>query len=91
MGIKEKEQVEKLFETDKEKSKKLILHNDDHNYFDFVIEALIQICAHTAEQAEQCAMIVHYKGKCDIKEGAFEKLKPMKEALTDRGLNATIE
>lgn len=91
MGIKEKEQIENKLKTDKENSKTLILHNDDHNYFDFVIESLIQICKHTAEQAEQCAMIVHYKGKCDIKEGVFEKLKPMKEALTDRGLSATIE
>ncbi len=91
MGIKEKQEVENLSGTSEETNKTLILHNDDFNYFEFVIEALIQVCKHTSEQAEQCAMIVHYKGKCDIKEGEYDKLSPMKEALTERGLSATIE
>lgn len=70
---------------------RLILWNDDVNTFDWVIESLIKVCDHQHEQAEQCAYIVHYNGKCDVKKGNFEKLRPMCEALIDRGINATIE
>lgn len=69
----------------------LILHNDDYNTFEFVIESLMQVCRHTEEQAEQCAMIVHFKGKCAVKSGLDEVLRPMKDALIDRGLNATLD
>jgi len=69
----------------------LILHNDDIHTFDFVIESLVEICSHTFEQAEQCAFLVHSKGKTDVKKGTYTKLKPMKDALIDRGLNATID
>jgi ATP-dependent Clp protease adaptor protein ClpS len=68
----------------------LILHNDDVHSFDYVIDALIDVCKHNYEQAEQCTLIVHHKGKCDIKKGGFKKLKPMKDALIERELNATI-
>lgn len=70
---------------------RLILWNDDVNTFDWVIESLVKVCQHQQEQAEQCAYIVHYNGKCDVKKGTFEKLRPMCEALIDRGINATIE
>ncbi|MFN8286451.1 MAG: ATP-dependent Clp protease adaptor ClpS [Chitinophagales bacterium] len=70
---------------------KLIIHNDDINTFDWVIEALIDICKHTHEQAEQCAYIIHSKGKYAVKRGSFTKLKPLKDGITDRGINATIE
>jgi len=69
----------------------LILHNDDIHSFDYVIDALIDICEHGYEQAAQCTIIVHYKGKCDVKKGNFEALKPLKEALIERELNATID
>jgi ATP-dependent Clp protease adaptor protein ClpS len=69
----------------------LILHNDNVHSFDYVINALIDICDHAYEQANQCAIIAHYKGKCDIKKGGFETLKPLKEALVERELNATID
>jgi len=69
----------------------LVLHNDDHNTFDWVIECLMDICGHTPEQAEQCSLIVHFKGRCKVKGGSFKKLKPLKDALIDRGLNATID
>ena len=69
----------------------LILHNDDNHSFDYVIEALIDICEHNYEQAEQCTLITHYKGKCDIKKGGFKTLKPLKTALTNRKLIATID
>ncbi len=91
MGTKEKQELDNLFGLSSEEKKALILYNDDHNFFEFVIESLIKICSHTEEQAEQCAMIVHFKGKCDVKQGEYETLNPMREALTQRGLNATIE
>ena len=76
-------------ETLKENS--LILYNDDVHTFDYVIDALIDICEHEIEQATQCTYLVHYKGKCDVKKGSFSELKPMKDALIGRELNATID
>ena len=70
---------------------RLILHNDDINTFDWVIDALVEICKHTYEQAEQCSYIIHHKGKYAVKHGSWEKLKPMKDAILDRGISATIE
>jgi len=69
----------------------LIVHNDDVNTFEWVIESLIDICKHTEVQAEQCSLIIHYKGKASVKRGERNKLKPLRESLTDRGINATIE
>lgn len=69
---------------------KIILWNDDVNTFDDVIEALVEICEHTLEQAEQCTMLVHYKGKCTVKTGSLEKLKPMHEKLLSRSLTSEI-
>ncbi len=69
----------------------LIVWNDEVNTFDWVIETLIDVCGHTYEQAEQCSYIIHYKGKYAVKEGVFEDLKPMCEAILDRGINATVE
>jgi len=69
----------------------LTLHNDDVHTFDYVIDALVNICDHGFEQATQCTMLIHYKGKCDVKKGAFSVLKPLKDALIERELNATID
>lgn len=69
---------------------KLVLWNDDVNTFDYVIECLIEICGHTLEQAEQCTILVHYKGKCTVKTGSLEILKPMHEKLTSRSLTSEI-
>ena len=69
----------------------LVIYNDDVNTFDHVIDSLISVCEHSPEQAEQCTMLVHYKGKCAVKEGEFEKLKPMCEAILDRGIQANIQ
>lgn len=69
----------------------IIVWNDDVNTFDWVIESLIAICDHTPEQAEQCAMFVHYKGKYAVKSGDFNSLRPQCEALIDRGISATID
>ncbi len=68
----------------------LVLFNDDVNTFDFVIGTLVKICSHAQEQAEQCAYIVHHNGKCTVKNGSFETLRPMCEALLERGLTAKI-
>ena len=71
--------------------KQIILYNDDFNTFDFVIETLVKICKHDPIQAEQCAFLVHYKGKCSVKKGSYEELEPMCTALLERGLTAEIE
>ena len=63
------------------KSNFLTLHNDEVHSFDYVIETLIDVCDHDMYQAEQCAFIVHYKGKCDIKKGTYELLHPLWQAL----------
>jgi ATP-dependent Clp protease adaptor protein ClpS len=68
----------------------IVLYNDDVNTFDHVIETLIRVCKHTAEQAEQCAILVHYKGKCTVKTGNFEELKPQCSQLLEAGLSAEI-
>jgi len=86
----ENEQVEEI-ECKDEEIRHLILFNDDINTFDYVIETLIKICKHDRIQAEQCAYIVHYNGKCSIKIGNFKKLKPMQNALLEHGLSAEIK
>ncbi len=68
----------------------IILYNDDVNTFDHVIDTLIRVCSHTAEQAEQCAILVHYKGKCTVKTGSFDELKPQCTQLLEAGLSAEI-
>jgi ATP-dependent Clp protease adaptor protein ClpS len=68
----------------------LVVFNDDVNTFDHVIKILIKVCQHTAEQAEQCTLIIHYKGKCTVKKGSREKLKPMCQAILDAGIQAAI-
>jgi len=69
----------------------LVLYNDDFNTFEFVIKSLMEVCDHTAVQAEQCATITHFKGKCEIKKGLKTKLQPMQAALVKRSLKALIE
>jgi ATP-dependent Clp protease adaptor protein ClpS len=68
----------------------LVVFNDDVNTFAHVIKTLVRVCRHTYEQAEQCAWIIHYKGKCTVKSGSFSELKPMREAITEAGIDARI-
>jgi len=77
--------------TDPEEPYSLIVWNDEVNSFDWVIQTLIEVCKHSTEQAEQCAMIIHTQGKYGVKRGSYEELKPMCDAITDRGIGATIE
>jgi ATP-dependent Clp protease adaptor protein ClpS len=74
-----------------ERERIIILHNDDYNTFDHVIESLIEICGHGIEQAEQCAHITHYNGKCDVKKGPQPTLERMYRKLKVRGLSVTLE
>ena len=69
----------------------LIVYNDDHNTFDWVIQCFIEILNHSLEQAEQLSMLIHFKGKATVKTAPLRVLQPMKDALLDRGLNAVIE
>jgi len=69
----------------------LILHNDEVHSFDYVIKALVEICGHDYVQATQCTYIAHFKGKCDVKQGSFNSLKPFKDAFAERELKTTID
>ena len=86
---------EQAFETDTitdvEAPYSLVVWNDEVNSFDWVIQTLIEVCNHSTEQAEQCAMIIHTQGKYAVKQGSYDELKPMCDAITDRGIGATIE
>lgn len=68
----------------------LVVFNDDVNTFEHVINTLIKVCGHSPEQAEQCTLIIHYKGKCAVKKGSFEELKPMRQGVCDHGISAEI-
>lgn len=68
----------------------LILYNDDVNSFDFIIESLVEVCDHDAVQAEQCALIAHFKGKCGIKFGTLTELTPMNNELNNRGISTVL-
>ena len=72
------------------KENHLVVYNDDINTFDYVIELLMKVCNHDAIQAEQCAMLIHYKGRCSVKRGSFEVLEPMSAILSDAGLTVEI-
>lgn len=88
-----KEKLSPLFETDElsVEKKSLILFNDEVNTFDFVIETLIDVCEHDPLQAEQCTILVHFKGKCAVKSGSFEELKPVYTEMSNRKLSVTIK
>ena len=87
-----KEQIQEDFDiAEKETNKyEIILFNDDIHTFDYVIDSLIEICEHTLEQAEQCTYLVHYKGKCAVKTGEYDELKPRCTRLLQKGLSAEI-
>ncbi len=70
--------------------KELVVFNDEVNTFDHVIDTLIKVCKHSKHQAEQCTLIIHYKGKCSVKKGTEEELLPMKDAILDAGINAAV-
>jgi len=69
----------------------LILFNDDVNTFEFVIQILIEVCGHEPQQAEQCAMVAHFKGKCGVKSGGYQEIRLLYDEMTIRGLTVTIQ
>lgn len=75
----------------KEDTKSIVIYNDDVNSFEWVIICLMKKCSHSIEQAEQCAHIIHNNGKCSVKNGSLEKLKPVHQSLLDAGLSSQIE
>lgn len=91
MPLPELEEIELLLEEliDQE-ALDLVVFNDDVNTFEHVIQVLMKVCKHTHEQAEQCTLIIHYKGKCSVKKGSREELKPMCEAILEAGIQAAI-
>jgi len=70
--------------------RELVVFNDDINTFDHVIKTLIRVCKHSTEQAEQCTWLIHYKGKCTVKSGSFEELKPFRDGICEAGIDAKI-
>ncbi|MCK0144876.1 ATP-dependent Clp protease adaptor ClpS [Arenibacter sp. F26102] len=90
MSTKEKVSEELLLEEETLKQNEIVLFNDEVNTFDYVIETLIMACDHTREQAEQCSLIVHYNGKCTVKTGEYNDLKPRCSKLLNAGLSAEI-
>lgn len=71
--------------------KKLVLYNDNHNSFQYVMLALSSVLNYTLEQSEQIALIVHNKGKAIIKTGEYLSLKNYYEQLKQLDLTLKIE
>jgi ATP-dependent Clp protease adaptor protein ClpS len=78
-------------DVDKQKQARLVLHNDEVNTFDYVMETLVDICDHSMTQAEQCATITHYKGKCEVRSGSISEMKELRYKLISRGLKASVD
>lgn len=89
-SAKELELPEVTTETLVDEPSSLVVFNDDVNTFEHVIHTLVRVCRHTPEQAEQCAYIIHYRGKCTVKSGTMDELRPMRDAICDRGIDARI-
>ena len=90
MGTKEKIKEEVEVSVEESHLNEIVLFNDEVNTFDHVIETLVDVCKHSYEQAEQCSLLVHYKGKCTVKAGLYEELEPQCTQLLKAGLSAEI-
>ncbi len=90
MSAKEKVSEKVKVDTKEKQNNEIVLYNDDVNTFDHVIDTLIYACEHTSEQAEQCSLLVHYKGKCTVKTGPYKELEPRCSKLLEAGLSAEI-
>jgi len=89
--VKEQEEVNIIEKTEVQKQWFLVIHNDDENTFDYVIHLLITVCEIDALRAEQCTLISHHNGKCDVKKGSLSEMKKLKSSLIEYGLGATVE
>jgi len=90
MQTYQEEEVEVLEDVVTSDVRDLVVFNDEVNTFDHVIDTLIKICKHTLEQAEQCTLLIHYKGKCTVKIGSFDELAPMRNDICARGISAEV-
>ena len=90
LSYQEQESVDVLEKVVEEDLSDLVVFNDDVNTFEHVINILMKVCKHSAEQAEQCTMLIHYKGRCTVKHGTFAELRPMCESILDAGITATV-
>ncbi len=77
-------------DVDKQSHARLVLHNDEENSFDYVMETLVEICDHSMTQAEQCATITHYRGKCEVRSGSLSEMKELRHKLISHGLKASV-
>ena len=89
-AVREEELIEVMEAVETTEVMDLVVFNDDFNTFAHVIETLIRVCQHSAEQAEQCTLIIHHTGKCAVKSGTFEFLKPMRQEICEAGIDARI-
>ncbi|MDD5570367.1 MAG: ATP-dependent Clp protease adaptor ClpS [Bacteroidales bacterium] len=89
--VKQKTKLKTEKESLSDTGKHLVLYNDEHHTFEYVIKSLIEVCNHDAEQAEQCTMLTHYKGKCPVRTGSEKELRPFLEGLLIKGLYAEVE
>jgi len=90
-GFSEEQAFDVDILTEAESPYSLVVWNDEVNSFEWVIQTLIEVCNHSTEQAEQCAMIIHTQGKYAVKQGSYDELKPLCDAITERGIGCTIE
>jgi len=90
MNTKEKIQEQHEVDTLEKPNNEIVVYNDDYNTFDHVIETLIKACKHTPQQAEQCTILVHYKGQCTVKTGELIDLKPICSNILEAGIDAEI-
>ena len=88
--FEEEELVETLTDEGSEEGRSLMVFNDEFNSFDHVIDTLIKVCRHNRIQAEQCTNIIHFNGKCKVKNGTLKELKPMKDGVVEAGIKASI-
>jgi len=91
LSYQEKKQTDILEVTLDEDLRDLVVYNDDFNTFEHVINTLIKVCKHTIEQAEQCTLIIHNTGKCSVKNGTYDELRPMRESICSAGIDAKIQ
>jgi len=90
LSYKEKKQNQVIEVALDEELRDLVVYNDDFNTFEHVIQTLVKVCRHNLEQAEQCTLIIHHKGKCAVKSGTFDELRPMRESICEVGIDAKI-
>lgn len=90
LSYKEKKQNQVIEVALDEELRDLVVYNDDFNTFEHVIQTLVKVCRHNLEQAEQCTLIIHHKGKCAVKSGTFDELRPMRESICEAGIDAKI-